>query len=95
MFLNRQLGVTVNVKIIMIMVLKVIKFATSKNLFFKSAMFPHENMHEYTWISPDGKTQNQIDHILIYSLPDVKSFRGEFTLVLIIDCRIQGETSCK
>jgi len=37
-------------------------------------------MHKYTWTSPDGKTHNRIDHILIdrrwlLSVLDVRSFR--------------------
>jgi len=43
-------------------------------------MFPHRNVHKYTWTSSDGKTQNQTDHILIdrrwnLSIPDVWSPR--------------------
>jgi hypothetical protein len=44
---------------------KIVNFAISKNLVVKSTMFPHRNIHKYTWTSPDGQTQNQIDHILI------------------------------
>jgi hypothetical protein len=37
------------------------------SLVVKSIMFPHRNIHKYTWTSPDRKTHNQIGHILIDS----------------------------
>jgi hypothetical protein len=60
---------------------RVVNFATSKNLFVKSTMFPHHSIHNYTWTSPDGQTHNQIDYVLIdrrwhSSILDVQSFRG-------------------
>jgi hypothetical protein len=44
---------------------RLVNFVTSKNLRVKSTMFPHRNIHKYTWTSLDGKTHNQIDHILV------------------------------
>jgi len=60
---------------------RLVNFATPKNLVVKSTMFLHRNIHKYTWTSPDGKTHNQIDHISIdrrwhSSVLDVRSFRG-------------------
>jgi hypothetical protein len=60
---------------------RVVNFATSKNLIAKSTMFPHSNNHKYIWTSPDGKTYSQIDHILIdrrrhSSIHDIRSFRA-------------------
>jgi hypothetical protein len=60
---------------------RVVNFATSKNLIFKSTMFQHRNIHKYTWTSPDRNTHNQIDHILIdrrrhSNVLDVRSFRA-------------------
>jgi len=58
-----------------------VNFVTSNNLLVKSTMFPHRNIHKYTWTCPDGKTHNQIDHILTdrrwhLSILDVRSLRG-------------------
>jgi hypothetical protein len=60
---------------------RVVNFVKSKNLIVKSTMFPHHSIHKYTWTSPNGKTHNQIDHILIHrrrhsSILDIRSFRG-------------------
>jgi hypothetical protein len=61
--------------------MRVVNFGTSKNLTVKSTMFPHRNIHKFTWASHDGKTHNQIHHILIdrrrhSSIPDVHSFQA-------------------
>ena len=60
---------------------KIINFATSKNLVVKSKKSSHRNIHKYTSNSPDGKTHNQSDHILIdrkwhSSILDVRSSLG-------------------
>jgi exonuclease III len=44
---------------------RLVKFVTSKNLRVKSTMFPHCSIYKYTWTSPDEKTHNQIDDILV------------------------------
>jgi hypothetical protein len=36
---------------------RVVNFATSTNFVVKSTMFPHSNIHKYTWTSPEGNTQ--------------------------------------
>ena len=43
----------------------VVNFATAKNLVVKSTTLPHRNSHKYTWTSPDSKTHNQTDHVMI------------------------------
>jgi hypothetical protein len=44
---------------------RLVNFATYKNLRVKSMMFPHRNIYKYTWTSPDWKMHNQIGHILV------------------------------
>jgi len=68
---------------------RLVNFATSKNRVVKSTMFPHRNIHMYTWTSPDGNTHNQIDHVLINrrrksSILDVRSFRGAVVILITI-----------
>jgi endonuclease/exonuclease/phosphatase family metal-dependent hydrolase len=60
---------------------RVLNFATSENLTDKSTMSAYCNIHKHIWTSPDWKTHNQIDHILVdrrrhLSALDVRSFRA-------------------
>ena len=34
-------------------------------MFANRKIFPHRKIHNYTWISPDGKTHSRIYHILV------------------------------
>jgi hypothetical protein len=48
-------------------------------------MSPHRNIRKYTWTFPDGKTHNQIDHILIdrrwiFTKRDVGAWTGSIWL---------------
>jgi hypothetical protein len=50
--------------------------------FIMSKMYPHHNIHKYICTSPDWKTCNQIDHVLMGkrqhpNTVDVQSFRGD------------------
>jgi hypothetical protein len=77
---------------------KLVGFVAAKNMVVTSACFPHKEIHKQTWGSPDGKTNNQNDHILIdkrnaSSMLDVKSCRGASS-----DCDhylVRGRYRCK
>jgi hypothetical protein len=51
-----------------------------KNVVVKSMTIPHQNIHKYTWNSPDGKSNYVTVHILIdrwhSSTLDVRSLRA-------------------
>lgn len=60
---------------------RVVDFATNNNMIISSTCFDHKRIHKETWISPDGKTKNQIDHIIIdkrhaSDVMDIRSYRG-------------------
>lgn len=53
----------------------------NNNLVISGTIFPHKNIQKLTWQSPDGRSLNQIDHIIINSkwhrsLQDVRAYRG-------------------
>jgi predicted class III extradiol MEMO1 family dioxygenase len=56
----------------------IIQFAEENNMIIKSTSFAHKDIHKETWMSPDGKTRNRIDHILIEKRihGNVRSFGG-------------------
>ena len=56
-------------------------FCAFNDLVIGGSVFKHKNIHKETWISPDGKTRNQIDYITIdrkwrRSLQDARTMRG-------------------
>ena len=56
-----------------------IDFATDDNMIIKCTYFPHKNVHKETRQSPDGITNNQVDHAderCASSTVDVRSYGG-------------------
>jgi endonuclease/exonuclease/phosphatase family metal-dependent hydrolase len=56
-------------------------FAVTRNLVISSTVFPHKNVLKETWISPDGRTRNQIDHVMLdarhaRNITDGRSYRS-------------------
>ncbi|XP_022792493.1 craniofacial development protein 2-like [Stylophora pistillata] len=56
-------------------------FCEMNSLIITGTLFPHEKIHKNTWTSPDGRTQNQIDHVLVNqqfrrSVQDTRVLRG-------------------
>ena len=44
---------------------KLCDFCGMNDLVITGTIFPHKEIHKQTWISPDRRTRNQIDHVLI------------------------------
>jgi hypothetical protein len=58
-----------------------LEFAIGNNLTVMSTQFQHKKIHKGTWLAPDQRTLNQIDHVLITSkkkelIENVRSLRG-------------------
>ena len=60
---------------------RLIDICLENGLVIGGSVFQHKNIHKATWTSPDNRTKNQIDHIVINqkwrrSMKDVKAIRG-------------------
>ena len=58
-----------------------IEFCATNDMAIATTMFPHKDIHNYTWTSPDGRIRNQIDRIAVdgifrRSVQDVRAFKG-------------------
>jgi hypothetical protein len=58
-----------------------VDFCASHDLVIGRTIFPQKDCHKVTWVSPDHKTENQIDHVAVgwqwrRSLLDVRNKRG-------------------
>jgi hypothetical protein len=56
-------------------------FCLQNDLVIGGTVFPHRRIHKVTWVSPDARTENQIDHLTISrrwrrTLLDVRAYRG-------------------
>jgi endonuclease/exonuclease/phosphatase family metal-dependent hydrolase len=59
----------------------VCEYAIANNMKIISTYYQHKRIHKGTWISPDGNTLNQIDHVIIDTqkkdvVEDVRTMRG-------------------
>ena len=60
---------------------RLVDFCAGNGMVIEGTLFPHPTTHKLTWISPNGRDKNQIDHMAINgtwrrSLLDVRVRRG-------------------
>ena len=68
--------------------------AISNGLNVRSTTFPYKDIHEETWYSADGRTVNQIDHVLISNrfrsaITDIRALKGPDHNLLKINFKVK------
>ena len=56
-------------------------FCSANGFIITGTIFPHKDIHKLTWRSPDGRTVNQIEYVLVNgnirtSISDTRVMRG-------------------
>lgn len=82
---------------------KLLQFSAINELIIANAVFHHTNARRATWISPDGKSFNQFDYILVKNkhkgrFKNCRSYRSagigsdHFMILASLDIKIGGES---
>ncbi|VDI39541.1 Hypothetical predicted protein [Mytilus galloprovincialis] len=75
-------------------------FCQINGLVITGSISPHKEIHKVTWKSPDGKTTNQIDHIMVRgdmrtSILDTRVMRGADVYTDHYLVRSKDKNKCK
>ncbi|XP_062618616.1 craniofacial development protein 2-like [Saccostrea cucullata] len=77
---------------------RIVDFCLENTLVIGGTIFQHKNIYKLTWTSPDGNTQNQIDHELINkrwrgTLQDVRALReadvGSDHIIVLVKLKLK------
>ena len=64
-------------------------FCSANGFIISGTIFPYKDIHKLTWRSPDGRTVNQIDHVLVNG--NMRTSTGILDIRVMIGADIYGE----